>query len=197
MDGVEDFTVDIADEMRALWRASRRGNRSPATAPAEPAPAPTPAPARRANPPERQPAPPAPRLHERIVLRRDGARPLVFDGLPLLGHRREDPDSGAAFALSLYLAADGRAVAQLALHPLDPLTAQPVHGVAVIDTAADLGRLIDQFDPSAALPCPLGMDEAHAAAVQARAAGLVAGFARFRAALQGADGATNPLWRTS
>lgn len=193
MDGAEDFTVEIADEMRALWRASRRGLRPPVVPPG-PTPSLPPAPRSASAPP-----PESARigLHRRTVLRRDGGRPLVFDGVPLLGHRHDDTACGARFALSLFLAADGRAVAQLVLEPLDPLTAQPVHGVAIIDTAADLGRLLAHFDPSAALPCPLGMDEAEAAAVQARAAGLAAGYDRFRAALRGADGATNPLWRTS
>ena len=190
-----EYSVAISDEMRALWHASRRGglrqqssDGTPRQArkkrPAAPLPEPKPEPARRTTL--------APL--ERVVLRRDGQRPLVFDGAGLLALAHADEDSAAEFRLGLYLAADGRAVVSLALRPTGSEPAQEIHRAEAVDTAGDLGFLLDRFDPGLALPCPLGMPEDRAAAVTDRTRRLAEGYARFRDVLRGV-GAINPLWR--
>jgi hypothetical protein len=186
-----EYTVQIDPALRALWRARREGRADrptefPAAAHAVAAPAPDPALAPRAERDDRR----------RIVLRRDGARPLVFDGLPLIGAACDDPDSGARFELAVYVAEPDMAVAQLAMRAPEDGPARDVHHVEPVAAAADLDRLLDGFDPAAALPCALGLSPELEAAVADAARRLGDGYARFRDGLRRPGGA-HPLWRST
>lgn len=191
------FTVRIDPELRRLWRALGAGG-PPETARAA-AGGPTPAgeaPAAAPEPVADRPAATRPDERRRIALRRDGRRPLLIEGAPLLSTALDDDETGARVALALYLAADGSAAASLTLEPPPGAPARSVHLADRIDAPEELRRLLDRLDPADALPGVVGADPALAEAVRETGLRLAAAVARFRDGLR-RSGTAAPSWRST
>lgn len=161
--------VVIDPALRALYRAARRG--TPAAPPAETRPPDRPAPAREM----------APLRWQRIRLRRDGARPLVFEGLGLLSRRVETPLTPDGPCLEqlfeLYLARHGDLVARLALLVPDGAPARPVHSVLRLGPGTTRETLVAAHDPARGLPArddTAAPDRGAAARLRAACGDLVA-----------------------
>ena len=149
------------------------------------------------------------RFGTQIRLRRDGERPLVFEGAPLARydarcslHRPEDPGGfrsaaevgprsealpedvpAAEQTLELFLAADGRVVVQLRLLVTPELAARPIHRVCEIASTDDLRRFLSDHGPEDAF-CAGTTDPAGAGRRTATVlSNLRAEFARMTASL--------------
>jgi hypothetical protein len=186
------YTVRVSEELRRLRRGLRtgpEGGRSEAPRAAPPADAAAPICASAAvGPATGSASASAGRFGQRVRLRRDGRRPLVFEGLPLASftvrgaldasgaapaagpngqegaeragardgdQRRADAASAtenlAEQTLALFLARDGRVVAQLRLLVPEQSAARPVHRVAELGSREDLQRFLAAYRPEEAL----------------------------------------------
>ncbi len=81
-----------------------------------------------------------------VLLRRDGGRPLKLRGILLVDAGAEGPWGSSR--LRVFLADDGRAVAQIAYLPDETLPARPVFRVARIGSAEDLHRFVAETEPA-------------------------------------------------
>jgi hypothetical protein len=134
-----DIDVQISDELRELMRL-RRG-----------APKPAPAPARTRPLPEWQ----------TLALRQDGARPLVFRGLPLfeIRHSVGDLPGQAELGLALYLSEGEGLLVSLTVLPPETLAARPIHRAAHLTDGDAFARLLRDFAPETCLETGLVTDE--------------------------------------
>jgi hypothetical protein len=98
---------------------------------------------------------PAPRGAQRtadwqlVSLRRDGQRPLVFVGLPLLDRRcvTDSPAPRCEQALTFYMAQDGTLYARLAFEPSESCPAWPSYRGEPIHDPGDLAALLRKWQP--------------------------------------------------
>lgn len=153
-----EFSVQVSDELRALYRAWRAGGGAHAIAvPAELAPTPPPV-------VEQAPGPMAP-----IKLMRTGLRPLSFVGAVAMQVSTRERESTLWHTLTVYVAENGGAVAQLEV-TIEQAGERLVH--ARVEELADAEAFIAflaSHDPGEALPAPLALmqgaspDQMHAA----------------------------------
>lgn len=152
-----DIDVRISDELRDLLRQRRP--------PARPDEAPVPV-VHRAAAPDWQ----------RIVLRQDGGRPMVFRGLPLFQARRAATEGGEV-ALGLFLAEAGDLRANLAILPPEGLAARPIHRALALSEAPALARWLRDCVSEACLDPGLTTDAesraTHASASRALRAAFI------------------------
>lgn len=106
---------------------------------------------------------PGPPVH-RIRLRRDGTRPLVFDGVPVIELRRRigvpGTDAPAAeLALAFFLGpGPDDLVAQVVCRPLGVAALRPIHRAERISDAGEFARFLAGFRPDQSVPLPRGED---------------------------------------
>ncbi len=129
---------------------------------------------------------------ERFALRRDGARPLSFSGARLLSSAMDCDETGARFALELFLTEEGEAIARVSVDPQGEAGGAALHVAAPVAGPEDLDALIDRLDPAACLPTCLEGDGARAESLAALAAGMRRGYAAFAASLRRAAPASRP-----
>lgn len=164
--------IVIQDELRALFRASRRGLSSAPVSPPDGSSAPVPRsmpdlrdleqgwgagePDRDALAEPREAHPPDTGFALGPVtayrMRCDGRRPVLFDGV-LLVERSVETRMDAAEAplrqtLGLYLSTTGKVVAQIVLNVPEGVLARPVHKVAEISSPAELEAMFADYDPA-------------------------------------------------
>lgn len=134
-----EASVRISPAMRALYAGMKSGRTAAAAV---------------QTAEERAPQPPAQPTAQTIRLRRDGARPLRFDGAQVL--RRDAPAGGGGmrFSLALYVARTGELVASAIARPDDDALAGEVHAAAMLEDAAAFDRLLEGFAPENAVPEP-------------------------------------------
>lgn len=154
------FSIRISPELRRL-----RGKASPPEHPlpeAEPEPeleaAPEPVLVQPAPEPERPPEAPGRPRGALQRLRRDGARPLCFEGLPILSMalgpaRVALAGKDSAGQLALYLASDGRIAAQIRGRS-EKFPARPVFRAEWISDPAELSQMLRSSgqDPARSRP---------------------------------------------
>jgi len=135
--------VTITDELRRLW-ALRVGGAGLSVRQADPAQMPA----------EPELTPQAPDLSavvvwQQIVLRRDGERPLVFRGLPILTRRCvSDKVAGSGEqTLAFYLAEDRTIYASLIFEPPETTPARPAHQCQPIRDQSDLVSFVRGWYP--------------------------------------------------
>ena len=183
------YTVRVSEELRRLRRGLHTGvEGGPSEAPRAAPPADAAAPGGVSAAVRPAASASAGRFGQRVRLRRDGGRPLVFEGLPLAsftvqgalhasgaapaagskgqegiegaGARDGDPSRTCAApaaehlaeqTLALFLARDGRVVAQLRLLVPEQSAARPVHRVAELASREDLQRFLAAYRPEEAL----------------------------------------------
>lgn len=144
--------VTISDELRALFAARRGVWRSappPMTVVTEPdAPAPGPM----SQMPEWQ----------RIALRQDGARPLVFRGVPVVDLRQSiaAPEGEAELQIALYLGEAGNFFAGLSAVPATSMPGRPLFRARALEAEADFTLLLEDFTPEACVEPIFGTDAA-------------------------------------
>lgn len=154
--------VVVSDAMRALFRASR-GLPPPDPPPEAVAPAEPPAPETRphepaaeADPVATDPAPlPIEGPWQTLCLRRDGARPLRFDGQALLMREATTvsgiQDAPLTHRFELFLASSGGLVGSLSLTSPPEGGARPVHTVRPLDGPEHIAKLLSAHDPARGL----------------------------------------------
>ncbi|SEA37258.1 hypothetical protein [Rubrimonas cliftonensis] len=129
---------------------------------------------------------------ERFALRRDGARPLAFSGARLLSSEMDCDETGARFALELFLTEEGEAIARVGVDPRGETGGAALHVASSVAGPEDLDALIDRLDPAACLPTCLEAGGARAESLAALAAGMRRGYAAFAASLRRAAPAVGP-----
>ena len=144
--------VTISDELRALL-AARRGvlqpGRSATVASTEPAVS---SPALMSQMPEWQ----------RIALRQDGARPLVFRGAPVVDLRQSvaAPEGEAEIQIALYVGETGGFFAGLAAIPAISMPGRAQFRAKALEAETDFTRLLEDFAPEACVEPIFGTDAA-------------------------------------
>ncbi|MEM6548598.1 MAG: hypothetical protein AAF713_12750 [Pseudomonadota bacterium] len=145
--GRGETTVLVSDEMRALYLAHRQPQglalKELPEQPSQPA-----VEATAMAPDNEGPCPMQP-----IALRRDGQRPLTFQGA-LVWRRTAEDDFGFVQSVELYTASGGISVLALGLFASDLSVCRSVHAAALIADAPALDAAVRHFDPGAAVPDP-------------------------------------------
>ena len=85
-------------------------------------------------------------------LRRDGKRPLRFQGMPLISTRLQSSVDEICMAFDLFLDSEDRVVAAIALTAGDDMAVRPVFAAESIGSRQELDALLDGFDPARAFP---------------------------------------------
>ena len=135
-DPVINVDVMISDELRRLLAFGAGGARVSTVQPA-------------ATQAPQQPAPEVPDTvnWDQIVLRRDGQRPLVFRGLPVLTRNCISARGGGEQTLALYLADDRTVYASLTFAPPQTAPARPAHHCQSIQTQSEFVRFVNGWCP--------------------------------------------------
>lgn len=157
--------IVIHDELRALFRASRRGRQLKADPVSVPVASPIPETTQAAYV-TKEPAVPEildPALSEvpnenrlgpptQFRLRCDGRRPVVFDGYLLIERSAETLVDGAVAPVrqefSLYLSAEGVGLSRIALIVPEDVPARPLYKVAEVGSRIELEQVLARYDPA-------------------------------------------------
>jgi hypothetical protein len=131
-DGARSASVTMSPELRALYRSFKAGGAETVAPPA-------------AASPESCPL-------RRLRLRRDGRRPLVFEGDLIACAVVSGLGGGARHEFALFISADGQVAARVALIPSGEGPGREVHSAGFVDGLASLGELLDDFEAEAAWP---------------------------------------------
>lgn len=94
---------------------------------------------------------PGPMTWQHLCLRRDGDRPLTFEGAALLERTCTGVSTNerSQQSLTLYLAADGTVYAGFAFEPGEACPAWPSYRCAPIRSPTDLAQLVNDWCPEA------------------------------------------------
>ena len=186
--------VVIHDDLRALFRASRRGGNLSAAMPAATPEWPdrgTPVARSETDTPVVGPGFPDPRTGSNPGswlgsstahrLRCDGRRPVTFSGAALIDRSIETPVEGQDEQLrqefSIYVTITGELIARVALLVPEGVPARPVHKVAAIESREALDKLIATYDPAEGWAWCVGLAEEPVNAFAAQLAALKRDFA--------------------
>lgn len=85
-------------------------------------------------------------------LRCDGRRPVSFEGIALVERSVETPVAGATAPvrqeIGLYLSTTGLAYVRIAMIVPDSIAARPVHKVSPVSSSDELDQFIGRYDPA-------------------------------------------------
>lgn len=98
-----------------------------------------------------QPLPEAAPTHwQRIRLRRDGRRPLIFDGAPIFSAsaRTATGQGEAEQSIGLFYSKSGQLVAQIAVIPPADIPAWPIHRCETVADTDAFANFVDNYQPS-------------------------------------------------
>lgn len=129
-----EVTVVISGALRALWAARN---------------APEPAPVPAAAPPLAPRQARRPENASRFRIRRDGLRPLVFEGEEVMRQRLDDvagPDGPVSLDLALYRRAEGDLVGAASATFREDGPTRPIHLAGAVGSRDDFRRLLERLD---------------------------------------------------
>lgn len=95
--------------------------------------------------------------HERVRLRRDGLRPMVFEGQCLAFASSVD-EGALRQELVLYVTSEGELIAHACVKPLDERRFRSIHSVMELRLPGDIAQLAAFHDPGRAAQNPKDVD---------------------------------------